>query len=246
MKWPHSLCGALSVAAILGLGTPCQASPNTDVSITCRNIPVQECIKSVEGAYSVSVFLNANIEQANISVDVRHQDALHAVMSVLDTLEKSNYAVLSENEGKRYRVTVFGQGTPNAPMMAAIPVSPDTGPEHREDGNTVGSKDDAASEGTAEAAAQPQANAADAGPEAGFIPKEQDAPATAETAQPEMPISAFRQASADLTPPVPVRLPDDVLAPQDKAANETASPDDDGDEEADAPQAAEVAAPAPS
>lgn len=191
------LCSSLVLAGLLGLGGAALASTNKDVSVTCRNIPMPECIKSVEGAYSVSILLNTKPEAANISVEVRHKDALQAVMSVLDTMDKANYAVLSENQGKRYKVTVFSQGAPGASRQASTPLPEEPEDRHRQDGNTVGSTDESAD--APEASPQPEpavaAAAADRDVE-GYLPAEQEGPETVEAAQPEMPIAAYRSASA--------------------------------------------------
>ena len=191
------LCGSLALAGLLGLGGPALASTNKDVSVTCRNIPLPECIKSVEGAYSVSIFLNTKLEAANISVEVRHKDALHAVMSVMDTMDKANYAVLAENQGKHYRVTVFNQGAPNSSLQATMPLSAEPEDRHRQDGNTVGSTDESAAAPEASAQPEPAVAAAAANKaEEGYVSAEQDGPETVEAAQPEMSIAAYRSASA--------------------------------------------------
>lgn len=193
MNWSSFLC-SLTAASLLGLGGPALASTNKDVSVTCRDIPLPECIKSVEGAYSISIFLNTKLEAANISVDVRHKDALHAVMSVMDTMEKANYAVLTENQGKRYRVTVFNQGASSASLLASAPLSEEPEDRHRQDGNTVGSTDESAAEDAPEAPVRPAVAAADQ-IEEGYIPVGQEEPETVEAVQPEMPIAAYRPAS---------------------------------------------------
>lgn len=195
MKRRHSLLVGLSLAGALGLAGQALGSTNSNVSVTCKNIPMHECIKTVEGAYAVSISLNTNLEKTNISVDVRQQDALHAVMSVLDTLDKPNYAVMAENHGKRYKVTVFGQGAPAASLQATAPPVEEPESLHRQDGNTVGSGDDSSSE--AETVPQtPPVAAAENHVEDGFIPKGEDAPETVEAAQAEMPISAYRGSDA--------------------------------------------------
>lgn len=226
MKWPHSLLVALSVSGLLGLCGQAFGSTDANVAIVCANIPMHECIKNVEGAYSVSIYLNTKLERENISVDVRQPDALHAVMTILDTLDRPNYAVLSENQGKRYRVTVFGQGGQNASQQ--VPLLPVAEPQslHREDGNTVGSEGDG--DGNLESAAQAQPSApapAENHEEVGVVPKGMEGAPTVEAVQPEMAISAYRQTDAGASPPLRDEPPMPVPAQPEQSASATAQAD---------------------
>ncbi|MFP5259595.1 MAG: hypothetical protein ACLGQH_11300 [Acidobacteriota bacterium] len=222
MNWSSFLCSSLTVASLLGLGGPALASTNKDVSVTCRNIPLPECIKSVEGAYSVSIFLNTKLETSNISVEVRHKDALHAVMSVLDTMDTANYAVLAENQGTRYRVTVFNQGASSVSLQASTPLPEEPEDRHRQDGNTVGSTDESAAAPEASAQPEPAAAAAAADKvEEGYVPAGQEGPETVEAAQPEMSIAAYRSPSAG---PSVSPAPEEPLAQANPEKPATATP----------------------
>lgn len=227
MKWHRSLLVALSVSGLFGLCGQAFGSTNATVAIVCTNIPMHECIKNVENAYSVSIYLNTKLERENISVDVRQPDALHAVMTILDTLDRPNYAVLSENQGKRYRVTVFGQGVQNASQQ--VPLLPVAEPQslHREDGNTVGSEGDGDDNIVSGAQAQPSAPAEN-NEEAGVVPKGMEGAPTVEAVQPEMAISAYRQADIGASPPLRDESPMPVPAQPEQSASAAAQPDNGG------------------